>query len=78
MKDPNEQTQEEQIDALTHLADNLGIPDDALDEAVYDSVDNHASNVNNGGHRAQIEFLLQSGMSFKEVQGFIEAAEDDL
>jgi hypothetical protein len=43
---------------LAHLAEQVGLEDDALDEVIHDIASGHAASVNNEGLAGQIAYLL--------------------
>jgi hypothetical protein len=45
------------------------LPDDALDEAVYDAKCHEASCVNNSGREAQIAWLVENGYAKGDIRG---------
>lgn len=55
------------LDELEKYAEKLGIKDEDLDEEVHDCKGAEAADINNGGLRAQIEYLLQGA---KDVESF--------
>jgi hypothetical protein len=60
-------------DQLAHvkkLLESKGDAGDVLDEMVHDVFSRQASNLNNQGQDAQIEFLAE-GFSFKNFNGFL-------
>lgn len=52
---------EEAIQTLIKEADEKGISESCLDEAVHDAFSQQASEVNNGGIAEQIKFLITNG-----------------
>lgn len=44
-----------------------------LDEAVHDTAATLASDANNGGYQAQVEFLLKHGWTVETIIGYIKA-----
>jgi len=51
---------DDDVEKLTTQIAALGLPEDALDEAVIDAKEMEASNINNDGFIAQIEYLFGS------------------
>lgn len=49
---------DEAIERMVTLADEVGADETALDETVHDIASSIASNVNNGGLRSQIEYII--------------------
>lgn len=49
----------------------------ALDEKVIDLKCGEASDINNGGFEAQLQYLLDSGVSEEDIRQAIEEAKDN-
>lgn len=53
------------LDMANHIASDKAnaMEDDAQDDALHDTADAAASDINNGGHEAQLAYLIEKGCS---------------
>lgn len=61
------------VGELVELAENLDLEEDALDEAIHDSISAEASQINNQGQEAQIRHLISTN-DVEVARGLIEEA----
>ncbi len=64
----DDEDQDRAIDRLLKHAEDIDACETSLDEVVIDCKTAEASNVNNGGLQAQIQFLLDSGLDEAEIK----------
>jgi len=68
--DASEALDEMVYDMANHTASDRAneMEDDAQDEALHDAGDAAACEINNGGHEAQIAYLIQEGCSEDNIR----------
>ncbi len=57
-------------DLLEHLQS------EDLDDLVHDMKAGEASNINNGGVEAQVDYLLECGMSLEQIEAAVEGGSE--
>lgn len=64
-------------DDLLQAVAEAGLDEGALDELVHDCKSSEAADINNSGFDGQIEYLIESGMTEKDIREAIAKAKEE-